>query len=111
MEKEGSILGNNDNSLLSIPSAWPQEPMICQFWGIIIYIGDYEACPHMMWLKSIITVRKRTLRRLCFYRCLSVHRRCMCGGGCMAVGQQEAQSNSRKRALVVVTTLAQARER
>ena len=30
-----------DNSFLFISSAWPQEPIICQFWKIITYIGVY----------------------------------------------------------------------
>ena len=34
-------------------------------------------------LKNLITARKQSLRRLCFYRCLSVHRGvCMAGGVC-----------------------------
>ena len=40
---------------------------------------------HWSWEKNkerIITARKRSLRRLCFHRCLSVHRGGMCGGGC-----------------------------
>ena len=31
-----SILVTNDNSFLSIQSAWTQEPIKCPFWGIII---------------------------------------------------------------------------
>ena len=44
MERGGAILVNNDNSLLSI--AWPQEPIICQLLGIIIYIGICGTFPH-----------------------------------------------------------------
>ena len=47
----GSILGNND-SFLSIPFAWEQEPITCQIMEIIIYIGVYEAFPHMKYLSS-----------------------------------------------------------
>ena len=47
MEREGSIFVNNDNRFLSIPLTWTQEPMICQVFGIIIYIGVYGAFPHM----------------------------------------------------------------
>ena len=47
MEKYRSILVNNDNSIFSIPSPWQQEPIICQFSGIIIYIGVYESFPYM----------------------------------------------------------------
>ena len=43
MEKEGSIPLNNGNSFLSIPSDRPQESIICQFLGIIIYISVYGA--------------------------------------------------------------------
>ena len=46
MESKGYILVNNDISFLSIPSAWAQEPMICQFLGIIVYTGVYVAFPH-----------------------------------------------------------------
>ena len=44
---------------------------------------------------GVVTARKRSLRRLCFYRCLSVHRGDMCGtwwggvcgrGACVAGG-------------------------
>ena len=45
MKIGGSILVNNDNSYIYIPSALPQEPMICQFMGIIIYIDDYGEFP------------------------------------------------------------------
>ena len=44
MEREDFILVKNDNSVLSVPSAWPEEPIICQFLGIIIYIGVYGVC-------------------------------------------------------------------
>ena len=37
---------------------------------------------------DVITARKRSLRRLCFYRCLSVHGgACVCVWGCMAGGR------------------------
>ena len=50
LNRKGSItLINNDHSFCSIPSAWPQEPIIiCKFLGIIICIGVYEAFPHML---------------------------------------------------------------
>ena len=36
---------------------------------------------------EVVTARKRSLRRLCFYRCLSVHKgTCVAGGVCMVVG-------------------------
>ena len=37
----------SDNSFFFIPSACQQEPMICQFLRIIIYIGVCGAFPHM----------------------------------------------------------------
>ena len=43
-----------------------------------------HAC--MIYVSNFITARKRSLRRLCFYRCLSVHRGGMCGcswGACV----------------------------
>ena len=52
-----------------------------------------HSCIRVLNTKIIITARKRSLRRLCFYRCLSVHRgrawlgrgACMAGeGGCVA---------------------------
>ena len=40
-----------------------------------------------MFSKQVITARKRSLRRLCFYRWLSVHGGvCGCGGVCMVTG-------------------------
>ena len=48
MEREGHILVNNDDSFPFVPSAWPQEPTICQFLGIIIYIGVYGVFSHMI---------------------------------------------------------------
>ena len=36
---EGSILVYDDNSFLSIPSVWIQDPIVCHFLGIIIFIG------------------------------------------------------------------------
>ena len=38
---------NNNNSLVSSPSARPQDPIICQCLEIIINIGVYGAFPHM----------------------------------------------------------------
>ena len=43
MEREGSTLENNDNSILSIPFARPQE-QIYQLLGIIICISVYGVC-------------------------------------------------------------------
>ena len=42
--REGSIFVNNVNSFLSISSTSPQEPIICQFSGIMIYISMYGVC-------------------------------------------------------------------
>ena len=39
MEWGGSILVNNDDSFLFILSAWVQERITCQFFGIKIYIA------------------------------------------------------------------------
>ena len=47
MEMGGSILINNDTSFLSIPTAWPQESLICQILGIMIYIGVCGSFPPM----------------------------------------------------------------
>ena len=47
MEMGGSILVNNDNSFISIPTAWPQESIICQILGIMIYIGVHGPFPPM----------------------------------------------------------------
>ena len=46
-------------------------------------IASFSSVPNI-----IFTTRKRSLRRLCFYRCLSVHRGvCMVtGGACMVAG-------------------------
>ena len=44
-----------------------------------VHVGDVRT------KLAIITARKRSLRRLCFYRCLSVHRgwgHAWWGGGC-----------------------------
>ena len=48
---------------------------------------------HSPFMFVIFPARKRSLRRLCFYRCLSVHRRgirgrgaCVAGGMCMVGG-------------------------
>ena len=41
------------------------------------------------WLRNIITTSLPSatkLRRLCFYRCVSVHRRGVCSGGCLLWG-------------------------
>ena len=50
-------------------------------------------CSASIDLLVLITARKRSLRRLCFYRCVSVHGggvhgrgACMAGGACMVVG-------------------------
>ena len=37
-------------------------------------------------LKRIVTARKRSMRRLCFRRCLSVHRGGLCPGGSLSGG-------------------------
>ena len=37
----GSIHANNDNCFLSILSAQPQEPITCNIWRFIFYIGFY----------------------------------------------------------------------
>ena len=57
--------------------------------------GHWPRVSHLLYLPLlwmgrclyIITARKRSLWRLCFYRCLSVHRGvCMAGGACVARG-------------------------
>ena len=63
MWKETDLVKNN-NFLLSIPSVQPQELVTCK-------LGRF-----------IITARKRSLRRLCFHRCLSVHRGGVCPIAC-----------------------------
>ena len=47
MEWGGSILVNNDDSFLFILSAWVQERITCQIFGIKIYIAVYDAFPHV----------------------------------------------------------------
>ena len=37
-------------------------------------LAGAESDVHLLLLATIFTARKRSLRRLCFYRCLSVHR-------------------------------------
>ena len=77
MERGGVIVTNNDNHFLSISSAWPQEPIMCQF------------------LPSATK-----LCRLCFYTCLSFCPQerlwaipaCIAGGipACLAAGGSAA---------------------
>ena len=51
---------------------------LAQFLPRVLGWGDYNILCAM----DVITVRKRSLRRLCFYRGLSVHRGGMRGRGC-----------------------------
>ena len=48
----------------------------------------FGQCEQILLPKAIFTARKRSLRRLCFHRCLSVHRggAGLCPGGLCAGG-------------------------
>ena len=53
--------------------------------SFLLYLCSQLHCTFMVLMPSkvlIFTARKRSLRRLCFYRCLSVHT----GGACMLLG-------------------------
>ena len=52
----------------------------------MMYLDD--PCITVLLKQDIVTARKRSLRRLCFYRCLSVHRGAIhgCGGACVVAG-------------------------
>ena len=53
------------------------------FW---VFNGSFTWCDFSE-CDCIFTARKRSLRRLCFYRCLSVHRWACVVGACMAGGR------------------------
>ena len=60
---------------------WARIPLkgVCKFCR---NFAKLCGAPGFWGMCSIITARKRSLRRLCFYRCLSVHR----GGACVSHG-------------------------
>ena len=59
-------------------SPFKKTPITFRVYGHSVKIGVIDLQRHGFF----ITARKRSLRRLCFYRCLSVHR----GGACMVAG-------------------------
>ena len=62
MKREGSIFVTNDNLCLSIPSAWPKEPILFQFLGNHdLYKLVYRTFPDMQY-----KVRKEHSTRCCF---------------------------------------------